>query len=91
MGSFVDAKVSVGMPMGKVLVYGFLGVSSSSVHTPYDDYSVSGTNIGVGMDYRVTEKFSVGAEVMARNFDGYTNGGDSGASTSVSLRASFHF
>lgn len=93
MGSLVDAKVSVGMPMGKTMVYGFAGLSSSSLYAADETYKVWGTNIGLGADYMVSDTMSVGLEVMNRQWQhGYDPDSiGNGSNTSVALRASFHF
>lgn len=98
MSSFVDTKISVGVPMGKALIYGFTGITASNVNADYSgdndwsaDYGVWGTNLGLGVDYMVTDKMSLGAEVMRRGWEqGYGESANE-ATTAVSLRASFHF
>lgn len=96
--NLTDIKLSVGMPVGKALVYGFGGVSSAALDTTNDDYSgasgASGVNYGLGVDYMVTDKMTVGAEFISRNMNGYTSGGnpdDISNVNSFSLRASFKF
>ncbi len=92
MGTFVDSKVSVGVPLGKALLYGFAGLSASTVNGDGEKYSAWGTNMGVGVDYMVTDKMSVGAEVMRRSFkNSYGSNGSSDGSTAVSVRVAFHF
>jgi len=95
LDNMTDFKISVGVPMGKALVYGFAGVSAVSLGTPWEDYrDGSGLNYGVGVDYMVTSKLSVGAEFISRRMSGYSSGGhveDPSPLNSVSLRGSFHF
>jgi opacity protein-like surface antigen len=93
--NLVDAKLSVGTSVGKALIYGFAGMSSGILDSGGDDaYSASGMNYGVGVDYMVSDKFTVGVEFISRNMTGYTSGGNpenlKNADT-VSLRASFKF
>ena len=93
--NLVDAKLSVGTSVGKALIYGFAGMSSGILDSSGDDaYSASGMNYGVGVDYMVSDKFTVGVEFISRNMTGYTSGGNpdnlKNADT-VSLRASFKF
>ena len=96
--NLTDVKLSVGMPVGKALIYGFGGVSSAALDTTNDDYSgatgANGVNYGLGVDYMVSEKMTVGAEFISRNMNGYTSGGnpdDISNLNSFSLRASFKF
>jgi len=93
--NLVDAKLSVGTSVGKALIYGFAGMSSGILDSSGDDaYSASGMNYGVGVDYMVSDKFTVGVEYISRNMTGYVSGGNpenlKNADT-VSLRASFKF
>jgi outer membrane immunogenic protein len=93
--NLVDAKLSVGTSVGKALIYGFAGMSSGTLDSSGDDpYNASGMNYGVGVDYMVSDKFTVGVEYISRNMTGYASGGNpenlKNADT-VSLRASFKF
>lgn len=93
--NLIDAKLSIGTPVGKALVYGFAGVSSGILNNPdNEDYSASGANYGIGIDYPVNDHFTVGLEYISRNMTGYTSGGNpdnlKNAST-ISLRTSFKF
>lgn len=93
--NLVDAKLSLGMPVGKALVYGFGGVSSAGLTGCCQDYEGAvGANFGLGIDYMVTDNMTVGAEFISRNMTGYTSGGnpdDPSKQNSFSLRASFKF
>lgn len=96
--NLTDIKLSVGMPVGKALIYGFGGVSSVALDTTGEDYSgasgANGMNIGLGVDYMVSEKMTVGAEFISRNMNGYTSGANPTDITNLntfSLRASFKF
>jgi outer membrane immunogenic protein len=95
----VDGKLKLGMVLGaedQLLVYGFGGISASGLEFEYpdEDYSSIGINYGVGAEWMVVDRFSLGAEVMARTpIDDYHFSGDGTADTSyqASLRAAFHF
>jgi outer membrane immunogenic protein len=94
-GKMVDAKLSLGVPVGKALIYGFAGMSSGEMTNGYDEvYAASGANYGVGINYPVSERVIVGMEYISRNMPGYADDGfpesQSNANT-VSLRASFKF
>jgi opacity protein-like surface antigen len=96
LNGLTDIKVSAGVEVGNALIYGFGGVSfGSGTGTSADDvYSTSGGNIGAGVDYRVSDKVSVGLEFIQRTMTGYTSGGNPEnwkPMQSVSLRGSFHF
>jgi outer membrane immunogenic protein len=95
--NIIDLKLSVGTAFGNALVYGFAGVSASGTDTqdPSESYlGGSGANYGIGIDYMVTDSFSVGAEYISRHMSGYTSGGSPDNAkplSSISLRASFNF
>lgn len=96
LNGLTDLKLSLGMPVGDALVYGFGGVSfgEGTGSSADDDYFTSGANIGVGVEYMVTDKFSIGGEYIQRYMNGYTSGGapdNEKPFQSLSLRASFHF
>ncbi|CAN1564295.1 Outer membrane protein beta-barrel domain containing protein [Paracoccaceae bacterium] len=95
--NLVDAKLSVGTSVGKALIYGFAGMSSGTLDAYGTDeylYNATGMNYGIGVDYMVSDKFTVGVEYISRNMTGYTSSGNpenqKNADT-VSLRASFKF
>ena len=92
--NIIDLKLSVGTAFGNALVYGFAGVSSSGTSTDDEAYNGgSGANYGIGIDYMVTDSFSVGAEYISRAMSGYTDGNPENPKplSSISLRASFNF
>lgn len=93
--NLIDAKFSLGIPVNKALVYGFAGVSSGVLNNPDDDnYSATGANYGVGVDYKVNDRFSVGLEYISRNMTGYTSGGNPDSqknASTISLRTSIQF
>jgi outer membrane immunogenic protein len=92
-----DTKLSVGKPFGNALVYAFGGVSGTKMVASSDDrgYSAFGANLGIGVDYMMSDSFSVGAEYTHRFMSGYEDRDQydvSGAKAStVSLRAAFRF
>lgn len=94
-GKMVDAKLSLGVPVGKALIYGFAGMSSGEMTNGSDEiHAASGANYGLGIDYQVSERFTVDMDCILRNMPGYADDGfpetQSNANT-VSLRASFRF
>lgn len=88
----LDAKLRVGSDLGNVKVYGFAGLTSGNANNYYTDYSFSGMNYGVGASYQVSDGFSVGLEVIQRDFNEYSETeGENPQSTTIDLRASFSF
>jgi hypothetical protein len=85
----VDVKARVGTMLSQnTFAYGFAGVSAGQMDANAGGYGIFGTNIGVGAEVAVNDKFSVGAEYIQRNMTGndewITNG-------TVALRGVFKF
>ena len=93
--SFIDLKGRLGYSMNNVLLYGTLGLSRGHFISDVDNsLNTSGTVFGFGADYKVNEKFFVGAEYLRRNYDFYDpfQGDDIEARiNSFSLRAGVSF
>ena len=97
----VDLKARAGYDLGPAMVYGFAGFTQATILDDdltdlLDEDTSTGANYGFGLDYRVTEQFTVGGEFIVRDlalgtevfgeeveFDTNTQ--------SVALRAAFNF
>jgi outer membrane immunogenic protein len=99
IGYTADAKFKLGAAFGsnnQILAYGFAGISKQQVNTEADptpygyDYSAIGANYGVGLDYAVNDKFTVGVELIGRTLRGYEDAVNR-SQFQGSLRAAFHF
>jgi outer membrane immunogenic protein len=92
-----DAKVKLGWAMDNVMPYVFGGFSAAheEVGSSDYDYGLWGVNYGVGVDWMVSDNFSLGAELLGRSIqDPYNEDnsqGDSQSHWQGMLRASFHF
>ena len=61
-----DLKGRLGYALGSTLVYGVLGYSSNRLYAG-DDYTTGGgVAFGLGVEYRVSDRFFVGAEYLRR-------------------------
>jgi opacity protein-like surface antigen len=96
----IDAKLKLGMALGsedQFLAYVFAGPSVSTIDFGNNDYNYTSwsANFGVGAAWMVTERFSIGAELMGRSpIDEYAwddNDHDAGINGQATLRAAFHF
>ena len=93
-----DAKFKLGIGIDDVLIYAFggvsvLGMNAEGSSTTYD-YAEGGFNYGLGVDWMVTEHFSLGAEVMGRTIVdpyGSVDNGQDDSHWQGMLRAAFHF
>lgn len=93
--SFLDLKGRLGYSMNNVLLYGTLGLSRGHFISDVDNsVNTNGSLFGFGADYRVNEKFFVGAEYLRRNYDFYDPNQDSDIDAEInsfSLRAGVSF
>lgn len=64
-------KVTAGREIGNSLVYGALGVAQADATVGGVDLSDSGLVYGIGFDYAVNERWTVGGEVLEHNFDDF--------------------
>lgn len=81
------AKVRGGYDLGRTLVYGTVGAAQLGTNIG-DDTGIVG---GVGIEHRITDRFSVGGEFLAHRFDDFDDTGVDIDANTVSLRGSFRF
>ena len=92
----VDAKFRLGFAMDHFLPYVFAGVSGgeSGIGNFYEnEYGFFGANYGIGIDFKLGEHFSIGAEVLGRTiFDPYHEDSENHNPSHWQgmLRAAFH-
>lgn len=80
-------KVRAGYDLGRTLVYGTAG--AARIDTSLGD--ATGPVGGVGMEYKVTDRFSIGGEALAHSFDDIGGSGVDADAQTYSLRATFRF
>ncbi len=73
---FAELTGRLGYAVGKVLVYSTLGLSQTQFHAAIGDpdavdTKMSGLAYGLGADYKVAQKFFVGAQYLHRSYDFY--------------------
>jgi opacity protein-like surface antigen len=83
--NMIRAKARLGYDFGRTLVYATAGGAQIEA----DGENETGTVGGLGLDYKVTENFTIGGEALAHNFDD-VNGADVDAQT-FAIRGSFRF
>ncbi|NBE08515.1 outer membrane protein [Paragemmobacter ruber] len=79
-------KLIGGYDLGPALVYGTVAAARAESSLGSDD----GYAYGVGMDYAVTDRVTVGAELLEHKFDNYLGVGDVDATT-FNTRVGFRF
>ncbi|UWQ97847.1 porin family protein [Rhodobacteraceae bacterium S2214] len=80
------AKVRAGYDAGAYLPYVTAGVAQATVNGDDDN----GYFYGLGVDYAVSDSFTVGGEVLRHEFEDFNGGADITADT-VGLRVSYNF
>lgn len=91
LDSLTDLKLRAGTMLGSALVYALAGVSFGTSTSYGVGYDFSGVNYGIGMDYAVSDRLFVGAEIVARNIDDGGSYLDTRPMTTASIRAGFRF
>lgn len=81
------AKLRGGYDLGRTLVYGTVGAAQLNTNIG-DDTGYVG---GVGVEYKVTEQFTVGGEYLAHRFDDFDDTGVDVDADTVSIRGNFRF
>lgn len=81
------AKVRGGYDLGRTLIYGTVGAAQMSTDIG-DDTGLVG---GLGVEYKVTDQFTVGGEYLAHQFDDFDDTGVDISADTLSLRGSFRF
>jgi len=85
--NILRAKARGGYDLGRTLIYGTVGAAQLNADGG-DDTGIVG---GLGVEYKVTEQFSVGGEYLAHRFDDFDDTGVDIDADTVSLRGSFRF
>jgi predicted porin len=85
--SVTRLKLRGGYDLGRTLVYATAGVAQ--VDTSLGDEN--GEFLGLGVAYQVTDRFTVGGEVLEHRFDDINGSGVDADATTFNLRGSFRF
>ncbi len=92
-----DGKLKLGVAFDNLMIYAFGGASAGEMQTGSEshNYGFGGFNYGVGVDWMVWDRVSLGAEVLGRTIiDPYNDDQDEHGDQSHwqgMVRASFHF
>ncbi|SMX45126.1 outer membrane protein [Maliponia aquimaris] len=80
-------KLRAGYDAGRTLIYGTAG--AARIDTSLGD--ATGPVGGVGMEYKVNDRFTIGGEALAHSFDDIGGTGVDADAQTYSLRATFRF
>ena len=79
LDSMLDLRGRLGFSAGRALVYGAVGYSRGEMTVNSTDRAtISGTSLGVGIDYLVTNSVFLGVDYTSRKLDGTAEGGLAG-------------
>lgn len=89
-------KLRAGADFDRVLIYGVAGVGWANIETTSNDLSMTGLLYGLGLEYRLTERFTAGAELRQHHLTSVRTGAvvTTEPITDIrmlELRASYHF
>jgi len=90
--SVMRATLELGVDTGNSFIYGTAGVHGTTVDTTIamDDMDW-GPVYGIGMDYRLTERMTVGAELLQHEVDDFSGSGADLSFTTLGLNVGFQF
>jgi len=85
--SVARLKLRGGYDLGRTLVYATAGAAKLETSIGGD----TGEFLGLGIAYQVTDRFTVGGEVLEHRFDDISGSGVDADATTLNLRGSFRF
>lgn len=90
--SVARLKLRAGYDAGLFLPYITAGVAQLNTSgAPLGDASDTGAFYGIGMDYKMTDRIRVGAEVLQHEFDDYDGSGIDADALTAGVRVAFEF
>ena len=84
-------KLTAGREIGNSLVYGTLGAAYANASVGGADLSDNGFVYGLGFDYAVNDRWTVGGEVLQHKFDDFDASGVDIDATTVKAKVSLQF
>ena len=84
-------KLTVGMPVGRALVYGALGVARADASLAGVSATDTGYTAGIGADYAVTDKWTIGGELAMDRYNDFNNTGVDLKDTTLKVKVGLRF
>lgn len=84
-------KLTAGREIGNSLVYGALGVAQANATIAGVDQSDNGIVYGIGFDYAVNDRWTVGGEVLEHQFNDFDGLGVDLDATTVKAKVALRF
>ncbi|MBV0911912.1 outer membrane protein [Anianabacter salinae] len=89
--NFTRLKAKFGVEADRALFYATGGATLANGTVNGNSFSDTGYNVGVGMDYAVTDRWTVGAEALYNRFDDVGNTTTDVDATTFSARVGYRF
>lgn len=89
--SVTALKLMAGREIGNSLVYGTLGAAHASASVGGTDVSDDGLVYGLGFDYAVNDRWTVGGEVLEHKFDDFDASGVDFDATTIKAKVGLRF
>jgi outer membrane immunogenic protein len=89
--SVARLKLMAGADLGRILVYGTAGLALAEARVGAATLSDNGWFAGLGADYALTDRWSVGGEVLTHKFDDFDGSGVDLDVNTVKAKVSFSF
>ena len=84
-------KLIGGAKFGRSLVYGTVGAAHASATVSGAELADTGYFIGAGMDYAISDKWSVGGELLQHQFDDFDDSGVDFDATTIKAKVALRF
>lgn len=84
-------KLVGGADLGRALVYGSVGVAKANATVGGVGLSDTGYTLGAGVDYAITDRWTVGGEVMGHKFNDFDGTGIDLDATTVKAKVALRF
>lgn len=91
LDSIARLKLQAGYDMGNTLVYATAGAAKAKADIGGVDMSDTGYFGGVGVDYKLTDAWTVGGEVLMHKFDDFDSTGNDIDTTTAAVRVNYNF
>lgn len=91
LDSVARLKLKAGADLGRTLVYGTIGAAQAKATVGAASLSDTGYFGGIGVNYALSQKWTIGGEVLAHRFQNFDSSGLDINATTATARASYKF
>jgi len=91
LDSVTQLKLMGGYDLGSTLVYGTAGVAHAKANLAGVNHSDNGLLVGLGMDYAISDQWTVGAEFAHHRFNNFDGAGMDVRANTAQIRLGFRF